>query len=933
MSRTKNPKVWNEDLVLALRSREEQCRQRCSVRQYLWRDGAKALEAVRRDIYQCQKSSKVVGLPTGLNKTVEEECRAIISGSKPILPSGFIPTTLVEQRKMSESRLIVETPKSNPYYDDPYLKRIKMRGGSYAILMAFHFSRAKSMTKAQLCSAAQHYCDEEMEPNFSAGRSYGAWSSKKTLVNHGIVKESRTTQMGRRGHICNGVFEYSLTENGQQFLEAMLHKFPLTGKDQNLESVSVNHSSEIKKSLQMISDRNSVCNIKQPEMNRASRNQHKSNQQRIQRSRKASITVTLLSDSDSDSEDDDACAGRGSPITNAQSNPKIQMNDENISPIFIESESDNSFTTLVRKASLQRAPKKVVRTTSKSDRPMDNVSSDDDEDFLVSPVKAKTLPRQPKPPLERTDYTDSLSTGTHLIILIDSRERNRNATPRHMRMELNRNISDESGLIRKVWPKMPLAIVEEDELSYGDFAFLQVGSGKSHRVPVSIERKRISDLVQRSHRADHWMQLSRMARCCDHAILLVEGNITKTSHFTSKEIYEDEPPWNPDLHSIDDENSFYRFLGRAIVASSNFKLIQTRDEQASYRAIGAVGLVSTQIHWKKNAPRVVSSAKRQVNQLYDKLKSRGIPWQISRRVSEEVVSVQHLENLFNTCQISARSSILSPIIAQSCSCLIKTEKSRRLIEYGSVEAWSAAIYNAWNSKLTDPRDSVSVFEEYKVFANDRAKLLASLHEGKSAEHAVYESNKADSSMTSTPRMVIVEGNRQLTKFFPTDTSDCFYKISDLEENPLGLGLPSIVMHTVGEKFKSDRLVLSVLEGTNLLQRIKSSSKGIPLERSITIAESVARQLYTECNSFLLRKPQDRSVLIVRGLTPALDAAAKEHGYQEHLKIMADLCLADLMLRHGIVVVHAFRLKGDLEMILREFAMACFHYQLLTRKVR
>ncbi|KAL3920351.1 MAG: hypothetical protein SGILL_003309 [Bacillariaceae sp.] len=188
-----------------------------------------AIATVRRDIYQYKSSGKIVGLPTTISKTVEEECRAIIDGAKPILPHDYTPTTVQEKQKMvTKPTTKHQNTVANIYYNDPYLKRIKMRGGAYAIVMAFHFSQAKTMTKTQLCMAAQEYCDEEMEPNYAAGRSYGAWSSKRTLLNHGLIRESRTTQMGRKGHMCNGVFEYSLTDNGVQFKEALLKKFPLT---------------------------------------------------------------------------------------------------------------------------------------------------------------------------------------------------------------------------------------------------------------------------------------------------------------------------------------------------------------------------------------------------------------------------------------------------------------------------------------------------------------------------------------------------------------------------------------------------------------------------------------------------------------------------------------------------------------------------------
>lgn len=932
MPRAKDAKVWNEDLVLALRAREEECRQRCSVRQYLWRDGAKAVEAVRRDIYQYNTSGKIVGLPQDLNKTVDEECRAIIGGSKPTVPRGYQPRTVNEQKKWEASRstnaLIID--ERNPYDDDPYLRRIKMRGGSYAILMAFHFSKAVTMTKTQLCAAAQDYCDEEMEPNFGAGRSYGAWSSKKTLIRHGLVKECRTTQMGRHGHRCNGVFEYSLTPNGRKFLEAVLRKFPLTDSNRKDEAFSLS------KSVRECSISSNAVPVCVPECDPA-RDLSGNDRIRPRKSHQMKATpevVSLLSDSDSDSDDEDLWLGKENII---KSRPKqtLPMNTGRQSrQCSTDSDSDGelSFSHVFKKT-----------TTLKSDQSFGFESIDGEVNVLDSPIFVRSqhcvnprggLSRSPLcRPLAVCPLKDDLEVQGHLTILIDNRERNRNATPRHMRMELNRHLRDDSGLLRKVWPEMPLATVEEDQLDYGDFVFLLGKLGSLERLPLSIERKRIGDLVQRSYRADHWKQLSRMRECCDHAILLVEGNITKTSLFSSNDNDDPDQAWTPDQHSIDDENSFYRFLGRAILSSANFKVLQTRDEQASYRAIGAVGAVVTQIQWERSAPRTVSSAKVQVNRLYDKLKSRGVPWQIARRVSEEIVSVDHLDKLYRHCQISARPSALVPVIAHSCSSLIQTETSRRLIEYGSIDGWSAAIYSAWNSKTTNPAEIVSTYDEYKIFANDRAKLLSALHSAKGKERAIQESNMEDPNTSRPHRKVLVEGNKHLTKMFPIPKTESFYEVAITDENPLGLILPTIMMHTVNCSFQSDRLVMSVLDGSDFLQRIKDAGKGVQINKSLLIAEAVAKQIYTACDSFLLRKKHDKSVLIIHGLTQALDTAAKQHDYQAHFKILADLCISELMLRHGIVVVHAFRLTKDLEMILREFALACFHYQILTRKRR
>ena len=57
----KNCKVWNEDLILALRAREEMARQQGKQRQFLWRDGAQVIEEQRNDIYIVRYSSSSIG--------------------------------------------------------------------------------------------------------------------------------------------------------------------------------------------------------------------------------------------------------------------------------------------------------------------------------------------------------------------------------------------------------------------------------------------------------------------------------------------------------------------------------------------------------------------------------------------------------------------------------------------------------------------------------------------------------------------------------------------------------------------------------------------------------------------------------------------------------------------------------------------------------
>jgi ERCC4-type nuclease len=920
MPRGKDSKVWNEDLVTALRSREELCRQRFSQRQYLWRDGAAAIASVRKDIFQF-KTGRIVGLPRTLTKYVEEECRAIIEGKRPLLPEGYIPTTL-EEKNMS--RAFDVTERLNPYHDDPYLKRIKMRGGAYAILMAFHFSEAKTMTQKQICSAAQNFCDEEMEPNFYSGRSYGAWSSKTTLLKHGLIKESRTTQMGRQGRVCNGVFEYALTDDGKLFVEALLRKFPQASTERN-HSCAQKENQKSETSL-----RTNECITK-----------------------KESSTKPLKIKSENTYNTRKCLQGK-SDYVSKNSKPKKDTRIENLISLSDSENDDDSFFQRYHDSRIfslrkQRDPTQFSDNTSNN--VIDLVDSDEESssselnesdrqvntkksiDFLRSFEKKSTKRHAP--------MIKKKLSGPKLTILIDNRERNHNATPRYMRIEFSRHISETSGSLQKVWPShMPVGEVQESQLNYGDFAFLlkHEQSNESQRLPVTIERKRISDLVQRSSRAHHWQQLHRMRDCCKHAILLVEGNTKKISNFLSYDEAEGEESWNPDRHTIDDEGAFYRFLGRAILSSAAFKVLQAKDEQATYRSIGATGLVASLATWEKEAPRSVPTTKVALNKLYNKLKSRGIPWQIARRISEELGSTQQLNAIYEHCEASARPSVLVPAIREACSSMIEAENSRSLLEYGTVEAWSSAIHSAWYSKIKEPTEVTAPYEEHKYFANDRAQFLKALHSGKSVERSIKESNAADEASLIDPkcsmRRVRIECSSNFSTIFPSHVDDeAFYEILSVEENPLGLVLPSVVMQTNDGTFQSSKLVACVIEGNDLIGRIEDITERQSKNDFVAVSKVVAEEVNSECSSFLICPKKDRRVLLIRGLGSAMNAAAKKANYLAESRVLVDLAIAELMLRYNVVVIHAPRLVSDLEMILREFAMACFYYQLTTYKLR
>ena len=56
----KDTKIWNEDLLLALRAREDLSRREGKRDQITWKQGANAIEAVRKDIYAVRTACRLL---------------------------------------------------------------------------------------------------------------------------------------------------------------------------------------------------------------------------------------------------------------------------------------------------------------------------------------------------------------------------------------------------------------------------------------------------------------------------------------------------------------------------------------------------------------------------------------------------------------------------------------------------------------------------------------------------------------------------------------------------------------------------------------------------------------------------------------------------------------------------------------------------------
>lgn len=545
------------------------------------------------------------------------------------------------------------------------------------------------------------------------------------------------------------------------------------------------------------------------------------------------------------------------------------------------------------------------------------LDSDDDEE-LLKPVFEKPDSSNRVEIVDLvTPRSQQLSEPTKLQIFIDDRERSRNHQPRFLRMQLNQFLA--SQIFSAAQPESLLeTVVIERSLQVGDFAFRINGGNNegSKSLPVCLERKRIGDLVQRSASKDHWRQLLRGQESSLANILLLEGDFRTADTFVA--FGADMDAWSPRRHVIDDETSLLRGLARLILSIHNVRLIQTRDEQESLRSVAAYGLVAAFSSMATHSGEipVFGSINTEQVRLSDRLVEGGIPSDLAKIVGEEIGSIQALERLYAEGETECNDELLVPLIAGHCG---------RNAEKAS--GWSAAIHSVFSTSV-DVSETKRTFAEFKHFVTDEARLLILLHQGIAVEEAVDKILSSNTGDVSTPsqRRVRIEISTELKDCFPDGNIDgAFYRVKEGPKS--SLKLPRARLWTEdGFKSRSEYIDLVLIDGLPFVDIVVDA---IQNHRSNSLA--AARDAASRVLAKLPDRRHAKNILMVRGLRPALDRVAKGSGYKPETRFVVDMVFAELSLSHGIVVFQAIRKTGDMEAFVQNFALACFHFQLLTRK--
>ena len=534
-----------------------------------------------------------------------------------------------------------------------------------------------------------------------------------------------------------------------------------------------------------------------------------------------------------------------------------------------------------------------------------------------------------------------------LTVYIDNRERNRNATPRTLRNELTRHLS--TGPLRHVWPRsLPFASVEEAKLDWGDIQYsIQRGNPFSQqKLGVSIERKRVNDLVQRSAGGDHFAQLFHMKQHCSLSLLLIE-NDTRTAQGVTPYNSQEKDIFDPFDTTVRCEDDVYRMFGRILLACDSIKFIQTRDEQGSLRAVGALGLMaifappsSTKYlgDLVENGKSTTDSSSAQA--LSDQLKEGGIPWRMAKRIASVVGSPIELEAMYNSCCSEiAKSQLLSHVISLDDQDDLKS----------SASGWSDAIYRIMTASSQSTRNKTKLTGEaalllHKELIDDHGRYLSILHQGSSPEESLEQvldtpcATSLKNKDQATRYVAIALTAEQATKYFPPCSNisgeKTFYKLSIISKDQSRRNSGAIAIQTISEALTSKSLLIFEMEGSKVVDLVCDSRRNKNEKDFVSLAKAVARLIVNEYCQQQNRKQthgaSSKRILMVCGLQPALDANAKKPGYSTETKTLIDLIFAELMLCYNVTILQALRKKVDDRVnLVKQLALACYHCAFLT----
>jgi len=385
-------------------------------------------------------------------------------------------------------------------------------------------------------------------------------------------------------------------------------------------------------------------------------------------------------------------------------------------------------------------------------------------------------------------------------------------------------------------------------------------------------------------------------------------------------------------HTIESDADIFLFIGRAILSTERIKFLQTMDARGTFRSIGAVGLMAqSSNNMNRDAPEKPPSAATEQQALSDLLISGGIHWKLAKEIAFQFGSASALKAAFDECSCgSAKEVMLIPILnnmGEVSDCP------------GDLAQWSRAISFAFRSskdiRVAKRRTYQDIIAVVGNNTCDPALLLCSVYTNENADAALNEAMDRQLALAGGvsvvgKRLVSVDISPAFGPCFAEPKQASFYSLC-LATNDNPWSLPSCQLSTSSRDFSSGKLTVSLIEGTRVVEDVSESVERDSNASTVEMAKIVAAQIASICTGS--SKEANRRILLVRGLGNALGMAAKKANYREDTIVLCEMVFAALMMDHNIVVLRAIRKKQEeTSMILRQLALACYHFQLLQHEV-
>jgi hypothetical protein len=307
------------------------------------------------------------------------------------------------------------------------------------------------------------------------------------------------------------------------------------------------------------------------------------------------------------------------------------------------------------------------------------------------------------------------------------------------------------------------------------------------------------------------------------------------------------------------------------------------------------------------------------------LHDAGIPRELARCVADEFGSIEHLRSLYESVgDEDVCDGLLFPIVE---------DVVRDLNSSSTAYSWSSAIHKVFFSALKDRGAAKMLFEESRHVIDDEARLLGLIHSGLEVNQAVDTllSDVEDTDVDDHRRVVNLGIPKAMDHLFVWAVQDdsAFYRLYKLDSSVRYNPIPFVSIHTSSGEYSSEKLLVFVLEGSEFVRRL---GRGIDKSDGdyMAVARTVASCIVNDCDANN-QTEVDTRVLLLHGLQPALDQAAKKPGFCLHSRAVAYMVLAQVMLANNTVVLQAVRKTNDCEMMLQQIILSCYQFQLLTRK--